>query len=316
MMHARRGQVDCPLVSASDTNVLHCSTLLINDGGAYCLGMRPSTALGLYLRARRELIRPEEAGLPTSGRRRVPGLRREELAMLAGISADYYLRLEQGRENHPSEQVIEALARALRLDEGATAHLHALARPTPTKRRPAERERAPASIEQLIASWPQTPAFVWGRHMDILAANALVTAISPVFSPGVNLVRATFLDPEVRRLVDDWEEAARSTVARLRALVGPDVENPDLAALVSELSEQSEPFRRLWARHDIQIAPIATRTFHHPIVGPLDLKPERLAIIGTEGQVLIVYHAEAGSRSARALARLAGLIGATKASAR
>ena len=147
--------------------------------------------------------------------------------------------------------------------------------------------------------------------MDILAANALVTAISPVFSPGVNLVRVTFLDPEVRRLIDDWEGAARSTVARLRALVGPDVHDPDLAALVSELSEHSEPFRRLWARHDIQIAPIATRTFNHPIVGPLDLKPERLAIMGTEGQVLIVYHAEAGSRSARALARLAGLIGAT-----
>lgn len=228
--------------------------------------------------------------------------------MLAGISADYYLRLEQGRENHPSEQVIEALARALRLDEGATAHLHALVRPMPTKRRPAEQERVPASIERLIASWPHTPAFVWGRHMDILAANALVMAISPVFSPGVNLVRATFLDPEVRRLVDDWEDAARSTVARLRALVGADLEDPDLAALVSELSQQSESFRRLWARHDIQIAPIATRTFNHPIVGPLDLKPERLAIVGTEGQVLIVYHAEAGSPSERALTRLAALI--------
>jgi transcriptional regulator with XRE-family HTH domain len=231
--------------------------------------------------------------------------------MLAGISADYYLRLEQGRDHHPSDQVIAALARALRLDDGATAHLHALARTTPTKRRAAERERAPASIERLIASWPHTPAFVWGRHMDILAANALVMAISPVFSPGVNLVRATFLDPEVRRLVDDWEDAARSTVARLRALVGPDVGDPDLAALVSELSEHSEPFRRLWARHDIQIAPIATRTFNHPVVGPLDLKPERLAIIGAEGQVLIVYHAEAGSRSERALMRLARRIAGT-----
>jgi transcriptional regulator with XRE-family HTH domain len=231
--------------------------------------------------------------------------------MLAGISADYYLRLEQGRDHNPSEQVIEALARALRLDEGATAYLHSLARPRRTTRRAAERERAPASIEQLIASWPHTPALVWGRHMDILAANALVRAISPVFSPGVNLVRATFLDPEVRRLIDDWEDAARSTVARLRALVGPNLDDPDLAALVSELSEHSEPFRRLWARHDIQIAPIATRTFNHPIVGPLDLKPERLAIIGAEGLVLVAYHAEPGSPSEQALKRLAARIAPT-----
>src|SRR6185436_13018986 len=156
MMRARRGQVDCPLVSASDTNVLHCSALLINDGGAYCLGMRPSTALGLYLRARRELIRPEETGLAWSGRRRVPGLRREELAMLAGVSADYYLRLEQGRDVHPSAQVVDALARALQLDQEATAHLHVLASRRVDGAGSAELPPAAEHVERLIATWSHT----------------------------------------------------------------------------------------------------------------------------------------------------------------
>jgi transcriptional regulator with XRE-family HTH domain len=175
--------------------------------------MPSNTALGEYLRARRELVRPEEVELPAVGRRRVPGLRREELAMLAGISSDYYLRLEQGRDHHPSAQVIDALARALRLDDEATAHLRALAQPTSARPRTGEAERAPDSITQLIASWSDTPAFVQDRHMDVLAANALASALSPVFSPGVNLVRATFLDPEVRRLMSDWDNIARSAVA-------------------------------------------------------------------------------------------------------
>jgi len=225
--------------------------------------------------------------------------------MLAGISSDYYLRLQQGRDHHPSAQVIDALARALGLDDDATAHLHSLSHPTAARRRPEEPERAPASIEQLIASWSNTPAFVQGRHMDILAANALASALSPVYSPGVNLVRATFLDPEVRRLVGDWEDVARSAVARLRALVGPDVDDPRLAELVGELSVRSDQFRRLWARHDIQVAPIPTRTMNHPLVGPLELQAEKLAITGTEGQLLIVYHADPGSPSERSLALLA-----------
>src|SRR6185436_17333748 len=164
MMRARRGQVDCPLVSASDTNVLHCSALLINDGGAYCLGMRPSTALGLYLRARRELVRPEEAGVPRSGRRRVPGLRREELAMLAGISVDYYLRLEQGRDKHPSPQVVDALARALRLDIKATQHLHLLAGLHAT--RSLDPGTAPEDLDQLIHQIP-LPVIVANRYQDV-----------------------------------------------------------------------------------------------------------------------------------------------------
>jgi transcriptional regulator with XRE-family HTH domain len=185
-------------------------------------------------------LRPEEAGLSSAGRRRVPGLRREELALLAGISPDYYLRLEQGRDHHPSAQVIDALASALQLDVDATAHLHALGRSDPDMRPPGEPERAPASIKQLIASWPNTPAFVHGRRLDVLAANPLALAFSPAFSPGVNLVRALFLNPELRNLYGDWERVAGSFVARLRAMVGADVEDPRLGELVAELSGRSE----------------------------------------------------------------------------
>jgi transcriptional regulator with XRE-family HTH domain len=269
--------------------------------------MAANAALSEYLRARRELVRPEDVGLPAVGRRRVPGLRREELAMLAGISSDYYLRLEQGRDHHPSAQVVDALALALQLDEDATAHLHALSHSAPARRRSQEPERAPASIEQLIASWPNTPAYVQGRHMDVLAANALASALSPAQRPGVNLVRAMFLDPEVGRLVGDWEGVARSAVARLRALVGPDVDDPRLHELVAELSVRSDQFRRLWARHDIEPAAVPTRIFNHPLVGHLELRAEKLAITGTEGQLLIVLHADPGSPSEYSLTLLAGM---------
>lgn len=269
--------------------------------------MGPGRALGQYLRARRELLRPEEAGLSSVGRRRVPGLRREELALLAGISPDYYLRLEQGRDHHPSVQVIDALASALQLDVDATAHLHALARWDPDRHPRGEPEHASASIKQLIASWPNTPAFVHGRHLDVLAANPLALALSPAFSPGVNLVRALFLDPELRNLYGDWERVARSFVGRLRALVGADVDDPRLAQLVGELSRRSDEFRRLWARHDIEVTAARRQIFNHPLVGSLELEPVMLAIIGTEGQVLVVRHADPGSPSERALALLAGM---------
>jgi transcriptional regulator with XRE-family HTH domain len=269
--------------------------------------MGPGRALGQYLRARRELLRPEDAGLSSGGRRRVPGLRREELALLAGISPDYYLRLEQGRDHHPSVQVIDALASALQLDVDAAAHLHALARPSPDRRPPMQSERVPASIEQLIASWPSTPAFVHGRHLDVLAANPLALALSPAFRPGINLVRAVFLDPELRNLYGDWETVARSFVARLRALVGADVDDPHLGQLVGELSGRSDEFLRLWARHDIEPASARRQVFNHPLVGALELQPVMLAIIGTEGQVLVVRQAEPDSPSERALTVLAGM---------
>ena len=268
--------------------------------------MPPGTPLSEYLRARRALVRPEDVGLSPGGRRRVSGLRREELALLAGISPNYYLRLEQGRDRHPSAQVLDALARALQLDGAETAFLHSLASVAPAPRSRNEHERAPASIERLIGTWRTTPAVVHDRHLDILVANALAIALTPASRPGVNAVRALFVEPELRGLYGDWEDAARTAVARLRTLVGREVDDPRFCELASELSARSADFRRMWARHDIQATGARPFTYNHPIVGPLELQPEMLAIIGTAGQILYLRHAEPGSRSERALSRLAG----------
>lgn len=275
-----------------------------------------NTPLGEYLRARRELIRPEDVGLPNAGRRRVPGLRREELALLAGISADYYLRLEQGRDRHPSAQVLDALARALRLDEDATAHLHRLGVPEKSRRRPRPRrpERVPEGIRQLISTWSHTPAFVQGRLLDVLAANPLAEAVSPLFTPGTNMLRALFLDPATAAAHGSWEASTEGSVAVLRSLVGPDVDDPALAELVGELSVRSERFRRLWARHDVRPKRSGIGVIEHPQVGPLELRHEKLPLPDTDRQILVVYHAEPGSPTAERLALLASLTTTTTTS--
>jgi transcriptional regulator with XRE-family HTH domain len=263
--------------------------------------------IGEYLRARRELVRPENVGLPDlASRRRVPGLRREEVAMLAGVSADYYVRLEQGRDQHPSQQVLDALARALQLDDDAAAHLSRLATPPTRRRRKRPRpEKVPAGILQLIESWIQTPALVQGRYMDVLAVNPLATALAPYYVAGANMVRAAFLDPRVRDMYGDWEHVTETTVAGLRALVGPDVDDARLNELVGELSVRSERFRQLWARHDVRPKRSGTSRIDHPQVGPLELSYEKLPIPDTDHQTLVVYHAAPGSPSAQALALLA-----------
>jgi transcriptional regulator with XRE-family HTH domain len=269
--------------------------------------MPSGTPLGEYLRARRALVRPEDVGLSAGTRRRVAGLRREELAMLAGISPNYYLRLEQGRDRRPSPQVIDALARALQLDADATAFLHSLSRPEPETRERPRREPVPASIEWLIASWRHTPAFVHDRHMNILAANRLAVALTPPLRPGANAVRAMFMDPAMRPLYDDWEDAAKETLGRLRVLVGRDVDDPGLRELVRDLSEHSEDFLALWARHDIEVTTPRSRIYNHPAVGRMEVFYEVLAIAGTDRQVIHVRHCEPGSPSERALYRLADL---------
>ena len=271
--------------------------------------MQSGNALGEYLRARRELVSPEGAGIPHIGRRRVPGLRRDELSLLAGVSTDYYVRLEQGRDRHPSAQVLDALARALQLDDEATAHLHALAGPERRAHRSGQPlERVPPSIRQLIAGWHDTPAYVQGRRLDVLAANPLATALSRLFTPGVNLLRAAFLDPSVRTLFgDQWESLAHNAIAGLRARIGPEVDDP-LNELVGELSVRSDHFRSLWARHDIRARTSGGRRhLYHPQVGELELHYEHLQISGTHGQTLIIYHADPGSPTAQALALLATL---------
>lgn len=263
--------------------------------------------LGQYLRARRERVQPEDVGLPRMAGRRVPGLRREELGMLAGISADYYLRLEQGKNLHPSAQVLNALARALLLDEDATAHLHALAAPRPLRRSAHRRERVPLGIAQLLGTLDRTPAFVQGRFMDVLAANKLATALSPNFTVGRNLLASAFLDPREQELHLDWEATTEDVVAGLRAALGSDLSDPHLVELVGMLSLRSDRFRQLWARHDVRPKIGKKRLLRHPQLGEIELRYEKLAIAGTAGQVLVIYHSEPGSPSEDSLALLTSL---------
>jgi hypothetical protein len=202
--------------------------------------------------------------------------------------------------------VLDALARALQLDDDAAAHLHRLATPpSRRRRRSAPPEKVPRGILELIGTWTQTPAYVYGRYMDVLAANALATALAPYYVEGENIVRAAFLDPRVRDRYDDWELVTESTVAGLRALVGPDVDDPRLNELVGELSVRSERFRQLWARHDVRPKRSGASRIDHPQVGPLELGYEKLPIPDTDRQTLVVYHAAPGSQSAQALALLA-----------
>jgi hypothetical protein len=225
--------------------------------------------------------------------------------MLAGVSVDYYLRLEQGRDIHPSEQVIDAIARALQLDEHATAHLRALGSRRPAGSRGTEPERAAEQIERLIDSWPLTPAFVHNRFLDVLAANALITALHPVFRAGANIVRATFLDPRMGVSMQDWEALAERNVARLRAMAGAEVDHPRLMELVDELSSTSTEFRRLWARHDVVVSEPTRYVLDHSVVGRLELFPVRLAVVEADGQFLIALYAQPGSASEHALRTLA-----------
>jgi transcriptional regulator with XRE-family HTH domain len=267
-----------------------------------------TSLVGEYLRARRELVRPEDVGLTPSARRRVPGLRREEVAMLAGVSIDYYIRLEQGRDQHPSGHVLDALARTLQLDADATAHLHSLSAPASRPRRRARRtERVPAGIRQLVESWSDTPAYVQGRNLDVLAANPLATAIAPYYETGKNLLRVVFLEERFRDSFPDWDQTTEGIVAALRARIGPNVDDPELNELIGELSVHSDRFRRLWARHDARIKRTGRTTIDHPLVGRIELGYEKLPIPDAEGQILVVYHAIQGSESASRLALLAGI---------
>ncbi|MGW1500583.1 helix-turn-helix domain-containing protein [Streptomyces mirabilis] len=261
--------------------------------------------LGDYVRARRELVTPEQVGIPVSGVRRVPGLRREEVAMLAGISADYYLRLEQGRDRNPSVQVLESLARVLRLDEAATAYLLRLGADKPRRhRRRRRRETVPPGIAKLVATLP-LPALVEGRYFDVLAANALATALSPRLVAGANRLRALFLDPAEQALHPDWESAAGGMVAGFRESVGTDTDDPRFIELVGELCLASPRFSRLWARHDVEACEGAPKYIDHPQVGDLRLNRERLGIDGTAGQTLVIYHPDPGTDSAEKLLLLA-----------
>jgi MmyB-like transcription regulator ligand binding domain/Helix-turn-helix domain len=227
------------------------------------------------------------------------------------IAASYYVRLEQGRDTHPSTLVLDALARALQLDEHATAHLHQLAAPAPRRTRRRRAEKVSAQIDGLLRSLERTtPAYVTGRLTNVLAANELATAVLPLVVPGNDFVRAVFLDPVARELYDDIEGRQAAAVAGLRAFVGSDVEDPELIELVGELSVKSAEFRRLWSRHDVRPmhGALPRLGIRHPQLGPIDLYHQKLEIPDT-GQMLGLLYAEPGSKSEQAVAMLAATLG-------
>jgi transcriptional regulator with XRE-family HTH domain len=251
-----------------------------------------ASALGDYLRARREQVRPEEVGLAAGPRRRVPGLRREELATLAGISSAYYLRLEQGRDTRPSAQVVDALAHALRLDVKATDYLHRLASAPGSRRSHPGGETVANGLDELIDQFPM-PAIVASRCQDVLAANPCAQALSPGFAPGENFLRWRLLDPAARELYVDWDEATAIAVSGLRELI-------------DELSAASQRFRELWARAEVGYRPGIIH-MRHPHVGELYLHRSSLNVPHAGGQHLLIFYAEPGSGSAKALEELRSL---------
>jgi transcriptional regulator with XRE-family HTH domain len=265
-------------------------------------------SFGEYLRARREQVTPEQAGLKPPGRRRVRGLRRDEVARLAGISAEYYTRLEQGHDRHPSAQVLDSLARALGLEPPAAQYLRALARP-PGPRGSRPPERVAPTVLRLLGALPLHPAFVQGRYLDVLAANELMTALSPVmYRPGASILRAAFLEHAVEGLFADPDERLANAVAGLRALAGPDGGDPRLAELIGDLSAGSAVFRDLWSRHDVRpMTSGGTHRLRHPQAGDLELRYDKFLVAGADRQTLVVYQADPGSPSERALRSLAEL---------
>jgi transcriptional regulator with XRE-family HTH domain len=259
--------------------------------------------LGAYLRARRDLVTPETAGIPAGSHRRVAGLRREEVAMLAGISADYYLRLERGRDKNPSAQVLAALARVLQLDEVEHQYLVDLATPAPRRRPPKRAERVPARLHHLLAAL-EVPAFVEGRAFDVLASNPLALAFSPRLRPGENRLRSLMLDPEEREFHADWEAATAEFVGSFRKSIGDDTADAHIVELVGELSLASARFRTLWARHDVRRLQGGTTSVRHPSLGELRLHREKLPV---DDLTLVLYYADTGSESAEKLRILASL---------
>jgi transcriptional regulator with XRE-family HTH domain len=243
--------------------------------------------LGEFLRARRELTRPEDHGLPV-GRRRVPGLRREEVAILAGISAEYYVRLERGRDRHPSAQVVAALARVLELDAESAAYLATLA--APARRPEPTRDEITPEVRRLLDS-VTVPAFVLGRRMDVLAHNELCAAIHPLPD---NIVRHVFLDATARELYPDWADVAAESTAALRAASVGFEDDPELTALVGELSLKSPDFRRLWARHEVRAKSSGAKRMSTR-EGLLEVAWETLSVASTPGQQVVAYFTAPGS---------------------
>ncbi|SDK61042.1 Helix-turn-helix domain-containing protein [Nonomuraea maritima] len=269
--------------------------------------------LGAFLRSRRERLRPEDVGLPSGPRRRTPGLRREEVAVLAHISTEYYVRLEQGRAPRPSGEVLAGIAGALRLTDAESDHLHLLAGTAPRRTGLHRRDVRP-SILALIERLPQTAAFVTSATFEVLAWNDLTAALMEDF--GVlapkdrNLARRVFLDrprPGAELYgISDATEFRHHVVMRLHSTLARYPSDPAVTGLVEELRGASPDFARLWERHDVQAAPMLTKTFHHPVVGEVTVDCDALALTDRD-QHLVLYTAPPGSPGAEALALLSVL---------
>ncbi|WP_371648694.1 MULTISPECIES: helix-turn-helix transcriptional regulator [unclassified Streptomyces] len=265
-----------------------------------------------FLRSRRAGITPEDAGLPSDGRvRRVPGLRRDEVARLAGVSTEYYTRLEQGRAGNPSAEVIEAIARTLRLDETEREHFTDLLRSgaRTSRRAPARAQRVRPGLHLMLETLDQVPAFILGRRTDVLASNRLARVVLTDFDalPATrrSLARYYLLDPQARDRVGDWERIAAETVAILRLEAGRYPHDRQLADLVGELTLQCPEFTGWWNDHRVLRRTHGAKNYHHPLVGGLHFSYESFQAPGDAEQTLCVYNVEPGSETAQALQVLA-----------
>lgn len=274
--------------------------------------MDARTEIRDFLTSRRARITPQDAGLTVFGQRRVPGLRREEVATLAGLSVDYYNRMERGNLSGASDSVLDALANALRLDDAERAHLfdlaHASRATSGGRRRPATQTVRP-SVQWLLDSMTGTAAFAENGRLDALGANQLGRALYPaVFGRGRqpgNWARFIFLDPEGRNFYADWDRAAKDCVAILRSEAGRNPHDRELTDLVGELATRSEEFRVHWAAHNVRLHTKGVKRFIHPVVGELELSFNRLEVSADPGLIIVAYTAEPGSRSAEAFGLLA-----------
>jgi transcriptional regulator with XRE-family HTH domain len=265
------------------------------------------TELGAFLRTRRARLTPEAVGLASFGARRVPGLRREELAQLAGVSPTYYTRLEQGQSQNASDDVLDAIARALQLTDDETAHLRNLAHPKQQRRRPAVRpESARAGIKQMIAAMDGVAVVAMDRRSDVLAWNRLghqllaghVDAQSPNDSAArPNLTKMLFLDRHTRELYARWDDEAKRSVASLRLVAGRYADDRHLAELIGEVSMKSAEFAALWSRHPVLNCAFGTKYFHHPVVGELELSFEVVQLPDDSAHRILMYSAEPGTPS-------------------
>ena len=269
-----------------------------------------ASELSQFLTSRRANVTPEQAGLPSWGQRRVPGLRREEVASLAGVSVEYYKRLERGNATGASDAVLDALADALRLDDAERAHLFDLARAASpgTRRRRTPVQRVRPVVQRTLDSI-DAPAIVSNMRGDYLAANQLGRALyTPLFESReqpANSARFTFLDPAAQEFFLDWEKAAKDLVATLRSTAGQNPYDRALSDLVGELSTRSDAFRTWWAAHNVRYHQTGTKRLHHPVVGDLELSYEVMELSADTGLRLAIFTAEPGSRSDEALSLLA-----------